>query len=244
MSERKNNDRANFIIGLVAVIIIGVVVTVNVIRGNLEKQNKTKQEETVVLTSNDVENYCQDANLIGKYIDLSKINIYRVLDQNEKTYENYYDYVDSDGNKIWENSWNGKYKDTGNSIRFNCWVSGKNKDTIKLHYLEIDGMSLYDTRSSTVYDADKELVFAEKSDEERLDALRKCTVMEAADIYNTGIGGNKNTAFDDAKNTCERNYESWSKKDFHDAVYEDWENRKNEVIEGKNLEYYLNVLGW
>lgn len=84
----------------------------------------------------------------------------------------------------------------------------------------------------------------EKNDEERLDALRKCTVMEAADIYTTGIGGNPNTAFEDAKATCDGWYSKWGQKDFYDAVYTDWEDRKNETIDGKDLSYYLSILGW
>lgn len=82
------------------------------------------------------------------------------------------------------------------------------------------------------------------NDSKYLDAMRKCTVMEAADIYTTGIGGDKSTAFEDAKETCKSWHREWLEKDFYDSVYEDWENRKTETIEGKNLDYYLNVLGW
>lgn len=77
-----------------------------------------------------------------------------------------------------------------------------------------------------------------------MDTLRKCTVMEAADIYNTGVGGNKNTAFTDAKETCLDWYVEWGKEDFYKAVDTDWETRKSEVIEDKELNYYLNTLGW
>lgn len=77
-----------------------------------------------------------------------------------------------------------------------------------------------------------------------MDAMRKCTVTEAADIYNIGIGQKSSNIFNDARETCEGYYKNWSEKDFYEAVYTDWENRKNETIDGKNLEYYLEILGW
>lgn len=83
-----------------------------------------------------------------------------------------------------------------------------------------------------------------KSDDKYMDAMRKCTVMEAADIFRTGVGGKKNNAFEDARTTCSQWYRDWTEKDFYDAVYEDWENRKTEVVDGHNLEYYLSILGW
>lgn len=75
-----------------------------------------------------------------------------------------------------------------------------------------------------------------------MDALRKCTVMEAADIYTTG--GNSGSAFNDAKKQCESWYKQWGEKDFLEVVNEDWNNRQNEQIEGKPLSHYLDVLGW
>lgn len=83
-----------------------------------------------------------------------------------------------------------------------------------------------------------------KTDDEYTDAMKKCTVMEGVDIYRTGVGGNRNTAFEDAQKTCLSWYQQWGEKDFYDAVNEDWENRKSEVVDGHNLEYYLSILGW
>ena len=82
----------------------------------------------------------------------------------------------------------------------------------------------------------------EESKTDSLEFLRKCTVMEAADIYETGIGGNKNTAFDDALETCRKWEREWN--DFEEVVEADWKNRKDEKIEGKPLEHYLEILGW
>ena len=59
--------------------------------------------------------------------------------------------------------------------------------------------------------------FKKKEDSKKnnyMDALRKCTVMEAADIYTTGIGKKSDNVFNDAKVTCESFYEQWGKKIF------------------------------
>ena len=68
--------------------------------------------------------------------------------------------------------------------------------------------------------------------------------MEAADIYTTGIGKKSDNAFDDAKKTCETWYQQWGEKDFVEAANEDWSERKNEKIDGKELSYYIEILGW
>ena len=85
---------------------------------------------------------------------------------------------------------------------------------------------------------------AQKTDSSLLDALRKCTVMEASDLYRDGNTTAADNVFDKAKETCL----SWSKqmdeKTFIESNDADWENRKNEEIEGKTLEYFLSALGW
>lgn len=83
-----------------------------------------------------------------------------------------------------------------------------------------------------------------KTEDKYLDAMRKCTVMEAADIYKTGIGGNKDTAFDDAHKTCSKWYREWVEEDFYSAVYEDWEVRKDEIVDDDTLEQILAELKW
>lgn len=77
-----------------------------------------------------------------------------------------------------------------------------------------------------------------------MDALRKCTVMEGADIYTTGIGKKSDNVFNDARVTCQSWYEQWGEKEFVEIVNEDWNTRKNEKIDGKPLTYYLDILGW
>jgi|GEM_PF-6217136 hypothetical protein len=77
------------------------------------------------------------------------------------------------------------------------------------------------------------------------DAKRKCTVMEASDIYRTG--GNSSNAFSTARTTCDTMYSSVYKYDqdtFMSDVTIDWNSRKNERIDGNDLTYHLNNLGW
>ena len=83
-----------------------------------------------------------------------------------------------------------------------------------------------------------------KSNDSYMDALRKCTVMEASDIYTTGVGKKTDNVFNDAKTTCEGFKDMLGEKDFISTVAEDWKNRQNEQIEGKPLSYYLDILGW
>lgn len=79
------------------------------------------------------------------------------------------------------------------------------------------------------------------------EAMRKCTVMEASDIYRTGIGKKSKNVFNDGREACteflRETYNNDEEK-FINAVNIDWANRKNEEIQGKNLEYYLSILGW
>lgn len=77
-----------------------------------------------------------------------------------------------------------------------------------------------------------------------IDALRKCSVMEAADIYTTGIGKKSDNVFNDGRASCESWYQQWGEKEFISIVEEDWKNRQNEQIDGKALSYYLDILGW
>ena len=77
-----------------------------------------------------------------------------------------------------------------------------------------------------------------------MDALRKCSVMEAADIYTTGIGQKTDNVFNDGRATCETMRDSFGESEFIEIIDTDWENRKSELIDGKPLSYYLGILGW
>lgn len=85
---------------------------------------------------------------------------------------------------------------------------------------------------------------SEKHTEAVNDALRKCTIMEAADIHATGIGKKSNNVFNDAKVTCNNFMWDWGDDEFIETVTTDWSTRKNETIEGRSLTYYLDTLGW
>lgn len=80
------------------------------------------------------------------------------------------------------------------------------------------------------------------TDDGYVELLRKCTVMEASDLYQTG--STTGNVFDKAKETCEGFYKQLGNESFTEAVTTDWETRKNEEIEGHNLEYYKNQLSW
>ena len=83
-----------------------------------------------------------------------------------------------------------------------------------------------------------------KQNDQLMDALRKCTVMEASDIYTTGVGKKTDNAFNDGRDTCTELMDQMGYDDFVDTVNTDWQNRQNEQIEGKPLSYYLDILGW
>lgn len=87
----------------------------------------------------------------------------------------------------------------------------------------------------------------DKSEDEYMDALRKCTVMEAADIYTTGIGKKSDNVFNDGRDNCENIYKKIYQSDedkFTEDIEASWAERKNEVIENNTLEYYMSSLGW
>lgn len=62
-----------------------------------------------------------------------------------------------------------------------------------------------------------------------IDALRKCTVMEAADIHTTGVGAKTDNAFNDGRDTCSATYTSaytGNEAQFVSDVDSDWNTRK------------------
>lgn len=77
-----------------------------------------------------------------------------------------------------------------------------------------------------------------------LDSLRKCAVMEAADIYTTGVGKKSDNVFNDGREVCEEARGQLSQADFDELIEIDWLERRNDEIEGKPLEHYLTILGW
>ena len=95
-----------------------------------------------ILTQDEAEEKCQDAGIIGNYLDLSKISIVSILNYNPQFVAEASGY-DQDKNSIALFRWNGKDKDTDEQITFICWVSGTDSDNITIHNL---AMSEGDTR--------------------------------------------------------------------------------------------------
>lgn len=86
-----------------------------------------------------------------------------------------------------------------------------------------------------------------RDDSAYMDALRKCTVMEAADIYTTGFGAKTDNAFNDGRDACNSIYVSTyasNDKQFASDINSEWTTRKGQIIDSKTLEYYLSVLDW
>lgn len=86
-----------------------------------------------------------------------------------------------------------------------------------------------------------------KADDAYMEALRKCSVMEAFDIQTTGIGRKTDNAFNDGREHCEsllKDVYGNDKDAFIKDVDTDWSNRKNEKVDDKDMTYYLSILGW
>lgn len=111
------------------------------------------------MTSDGATNYCQDAGLLNKYIS-KDVDIISILNLNERV-DKFGGWYDSDGNEIWYVRWNGKNDKTKELVTFDCWVSGKDDSSIKLHYLEIGGVPVLDIRSMNIFDRDKNKIYAE-----------------------------------------------------------------------------------
>lgn len=89
------------------------------------------------------EQFCQDANLLNKYVDSSKISTIYITNYNVR-YTDSGSY-DKNGNPIWFFQWNGKNKSTDEAARFSCWISGSGDSSsdITLHWLSLSGLDLY-----------------------------------------------------------------------------------------------------
>lgn len=111
----------------------------------------------------------------------------------------------------------------------------------ELLYGDIDSVVITDN----VMVKSKNSLFATIPDSnEKNVAMRKCTAMEAADIYSTGIGKKTDNVFTDAKNTCQTFYDGDAAESFYEAVNIDWSYRSEETIDDKLLSYYTDKLGW
>lgn len=106
-----------------------------------KKPEAPKPKARFTVSEDAAEHFCQDANLLNKYIDRNKISTIYVTNYN-KRYTDSYSY-DKNGNVIKFLQWNGKNKSTSEPVSFSCWVSGSSDDDITLHWLSLDGIDLY-----------------------------------------------------------------------------------------------------
>lgn len=113
-----------------------------------EPAPETKARHTV--SEDAAEHYCQDAGLLNKYVDSSKVRTIYITNYNNK-YTDSFSY-DKNGNPIWFFQWNGKNEATNEATRFSCWISGSSDNDITLHWLSLDGTDLYGQAGFEQYD--------------------------------------------------------------------------------------------
>ena len=107
-----------------------------------EKKPEAPRPKARFTVSEDAAEYfCQDAGLLNKYVDSSKVSTIYASNYGKK-YTDSFSY-DKNGNPIWFMQWNGKNKSTGEAARFSCWISGSSDTDITLHWLSLDGVDLY-----------------------------------------------------------------------------------------------------
>lgn len=149
MTKSETNKHAlrnNLILLAIVVVIFGVWILISNItkptpQPSMGTNNIDKSTEEV--SQGDMETFCQDSNLIGKYMSLKDIAVVSASDYNA-----YFQSYNSDsGEKIYFLRWNGKDKDGKKLIQFTCYASGT-KDNLTLKYLSMDNTALFGTLDS------------------------------------------------------------------------------------------------
>ena len=102
------------------------------------KDEESSEEEDIRLA---VEDYCQDAGLLRKYIS-DRVSIISMSNYNDQ----YNDAGIVDGKHEYWLSWNGKNKDTNELVHFVCGLTGEKGD-FTLESLNIDGVQVYDRKA-------------------------------------------------------------------------------------------------
>lgn len=146
--------------------VVTVLAIILVFSGKKDDPNnqepQTNEAGGNVLTQEEAEDYCQDANLIGTYFDLNKIDILANpfnADQPSAPYDSKNFGYDKDKNSIVHLIWTGWDRTTEEKLMFHCYISGKDKDSITLHHLSATDSSgtradLYGDLNFTKYDKD------------------------------------------------------------------------------------------
>lgn len=182
MAEKKEAKKPiykmwQFWVGVAGVIILGPFVLSAMISGFMEGLNSADnsgaaessiqieaqtKSEPKKFTESDADSYCTDANLVGRYLDLHNVNILNFGTQ-VQTGE-FSGWYDADGNPIIYTRWTGRNKTNDAEISFDCWVSGKTADKITLHKFNAGGVDFLNLTSTTVFDKDGVLVFADEAE--------------------------------------------------------------------------------
>ncbi len=149
MKELKQGNwfrRHKILTGILGLIILISVVSASGASKTEQPKTEANQEqvsseiEVKQVSQNAAEKYCQDAALLGKYIDLDKTSIIKVTAYNAQYNES--GTKASNGNAIYDFQWVGENKESNENILFVCSVSGTEKD-ITLHNLAISGQVVY-----------------------------------------------------------------------------------------------------
>lgn len=125
----------------------------------LASSNKQEADENSGISQEMISDYCTNANITGKYIpDYIKTVKIGGSPSQSGDFEGWYD---RDKNMIKYYRWSGENKNTDKEVRFDCWVSGTDKDKLTLHRLSVDGNDLFNTTSLTVFDEHGNRIFAD-----------------------------------------------------------------------------------
>jgi hypothetical protein len=161
MSENNNgNTLGNALGDLVGKIVVGgVVVLILFVVGffmnlgkpktddtsktdNVEKTVVETPKSTGAITENEAEIYCQDAALIGRYLNLSEINIIQLLD-----YGKHYSQNDKGDRHSGTLIWNGEEEKTDRPLRFTCEIHRINDGVIDLDFFMVNNTVFVDNIS-------------------------------------------------------------------------------------------------
>lgn len=172
MAKTNQEDKKYTILGGLICAIIAVIVMF-IVNNNKPAEEITNSEPTYnkaggyTLTEEEVANYCQDPNLIAKYLNLQKVDIIASpfkADQPNLHYVTEAFGYDKDGNTLVYYTWKGWDKTAEEAITFSCYVSGPNKDSITLHnlraseYYSNEDVYLYGSEKFDHYDENGELI--------------------------------------------------------------------------------------
>lgn len=162
--KKISKDQLYTLIGALVVVIIGIVIFQNNNNKQPDEEAQANKAGGYTLTQEEAENYCQDANLIGNYFDLNKIDVLASPLKADQPANQYFpeDFgYDKDKNSIIHLIWRGWDETTDESLLFHCYVSGGSKDSIKLHNLSVvdangTKVDLYGDLNFTKYNKDGE----------------------------------------------------------------------------------------